>query len=374
MIFLTLLDIIALILAAIHFGIPLAYYYYMKIKYLNKPWNIKINPNYKPKITIIIPTYNEAKFIQQKLDNIHEQDYPREKLEVIVIDSASTDGTPELVKQWTQKHPEINLKLIQEPERRGKAHALNHALKHVAEDTEIVIITDTDAFWPDKNTLRKVAKYLSDPQVGAVSCIKKPTGTKTTIEENYRQYYNVLRIAESKAYSTPIFHGELAAYKKKHLLEIGGFPTDIGADDSHTATKIALQGHRAITPEDLICTEAIPSQGYFSWRIRRAQHLIQHFTKTLKTKPKTPKPLKKILKTETYLHLINPWILLTTTLLLLTSLTLYKSLPALTLLLLGITLLAYKPYRTWIHQQLALIIATIRNLHTKELIWTKQTK
>ena len=59
----TTLDIIALTLALIHFGIPLTYYWYMKTKYLNKPWNIKTNPNYKPKITIIVPTYNEAKLI-----------------------------------------------------------------------------------------------------------------------------------------------------------------------------------------------------------------------------------------------------------------------------------------------------------------------
>jgi len=67
-----ILEYIAIVLVTIHFGIPLAYYYYMKTKYLNRPWNIKTDPNYKPKVTIIAPTYNEARLIEKKLDNIYE--------------------------------------------------------------------------------------------------------------------------------------------------------------------------------------------------------------------------------------------------------------------------------------------------------------
>jgi len=156
----TTLDIVALALAAIHFGVPLTYYYWCKKKWLPKPWNIKTDPNYKPKVTIIVPTYNEAKLIEKKLDNIYEQEYPRDKLEVIVIDSASTDGTPEKVKQWASKHPDLNLKLIQEPERRGKAHALNMALRHATGD--VVIITDVDAWLASKNTLAETMKWLAD--------------------------------------------------------------------------------------------------------------------------------------------------------------------------------------------------------------------
>ena len=122
--------ITALVLVTIHFGTPLAHYCYAKTKWLPKPWNIRIDSKYKPKVTIIVPTYNEASIIKDKLDNLYAQDYPRDKLEIIVVDSASTDKTPQLVKQWKQKHPDINLRLIEEPVRRGKAKALNKALEH----------------------------------------------------------------------------------------------------------------------------------------------------------------------------------------------------------------------------------------------------
>jgi len=297
------LEVLGLTLALAHSTVPLAYYAYAKLKWLKRPWNLSIDENYKPKVTVIIPTYNESKLIEKKLDNIYEQDYPKELMEIIVVDSASTDGTPRLVEEWASRHKDVELKLVVESERRGKAFALNNALRYAS--GEVVVIADADALWP-REALTKAVKWLSNPLVGGVSCLKKPLGSSiTSIEVGYRQYYNVLRVAESKAYSTPIFHGELAAFRKDLLEKVGGFPTDIGADDSHTATKIALMGFRAIIPDDLCVEEIVPKEKYFSWRIRRAQHLIQHFIKALRTK-KAHRRLKRVLLVEDYLHLVNP--------------------------------------------------------------------
>lgn len=369
----TLLEALALGLLATHFGVPLAYYYYAKHKWLPKPWNIKVDPNYTPRVTIIIPTYNEANLIEEKLNDVYRQEYPRDKLEVIVVDSASTDGTPEKVRAWIKQHPDLQVKLIEEPVRRGKANALNEALDHST--GEVVVITDVDAKWQSENSLKEAVKWLSDPHVGAVSCLKKPANPdKTNIESGYREYYNIMRLAESKAWATPIFHGELATYKKDLLLRIGGFPLDIGADDSYTASKIASMGYRSITPETLWCTEKTPSKEYHKWRIRRAQHLIQHFTKIMSMKPKTPRQFRPIIYVESYLHLINPWILLAAIILLSTSVIAGNYLLATVIAILGFILLLFKPFKVWITTQIYLIIASIRNIWTKEIIWEKQAK
>lgn len=365
------LGLIGLIILVVHFAVPLSYYIYAKLTWYNKRWSLRIREDYKPKVSIIIPTFNEANIIEQRLDNIYSQDYPRSLVEVVIVDSASTDGTPERVADWARRHGDLRVKIIAESERRGKAHALNNALGYV--EGEVVVLADADAFW-DRKALSKAVKWLSSPDVGAVSCVKIPLKKGLLeVEKGYRDFYNILRIAESKAYSTPIFHGELAAFKTELLRSLGGFPVDIGADDSHMATLIALNGYRAIIPEDIITYETIPSKGYFKWRVRRAQHLIQHFTRTLKHWRRNSL-FKNILITEIYLHVFNPWLLPLSTALLLASAVISGDIIPLILIAIGLALLLYKPYRTWIITQLILITAMIRNIVTKELVWEKHTK
>ena len=359
-------------LTLLHFSFPLLYYLYLRSKWHNKPWNLRRDPEYRPKVTIIVPTYNEANLIKRKLDDIASQDYPRELMEVVVVDSASTDGTPNIVREWLGGHRDVRVTLIEEGVRRGKAYALNNALKYVSGD--IVIITDVDSTWLSSNTLVNTILWFKDPKVGAVTCLKTPANDGfVDVEGSYRDYYNVVRLGESKKYSTPVFHGELAAFRRELLVGLGGFPTDLGADDSHTATLIALKGYRVLAVDDVLCRELVPEKGYHTWRVRRAQHLIQHFIKTLKLLPKAPKQFKPILLVEAWLHIFNPWLLLIATTILIYK-ALIGSLTALTLLVVGTTLLILKPYRTWVVTQAYLITASIRNLWTKEIAWEKQEK
>ena len=363
--------IMALVLVVIHFGTPLAYYWYAKTQWLPKPWNIRVDGNYRPKVTVIVPTYNEAGFIEKKLDNVYQQDYPRDKVEVIVVDSASNDGTPEKVKQWSMKHPDFHVKLVQEPVRRGMAHALRTGFSYVKGD--VVVITDADAIWEDPDTLKEVVKWLSCKGVGAVSCIKVPYRSKG-FEETYRQYYNVLRVAESRAWSTPIFHGELSAFKKEFLEKVGGFPLGVGSAESLAAMKIAALGYRAITPDTITVSELIPQSNYVWWRIRRAQHLILHLVKTLRYLKHYNSSFKQVVLMEAYFHLINPWLFITGAVLLLYATLALRSILSLIFLALGLVLLPIRLYRVWITNQLFLVVAQLRNLWRKELVWSKQKK
>ena len=363
--------VVVLLLGLAHFAVPAAYYMYLRRLVHARSITALRDYTYTPRVTILIPTYNEAPLIRKKLDNIASQDYPRDRLEIIVVDSASTDGTPDIVRDWAYTHSDVNVKLIAESERRGKAHALNTGLRHATGD--IIVITDVDSFWIDKDTLRRVVSYFADTGIGAVSCIKIPAGEIYSVEKCYRQYYNVVRIGESKIHSTPIFHGELAAFRKFLLEKIGGFPTDVGADDSHTATRIALLGYRAIIPEDIIVTELVPKYGYVHWRVRRAQHLIQHFARSLRYIRYAPSRFKPILLIEAYFHLVNPWILLAA-LLLDAYLMAVGSVAGLLIFILYLLAHLSRTFRMWTVSQYYLIIAALRNLFNPELVWEKQIK
>jgi len=86
------------------------------------------------------------------------------------------------------------------------------------------------------------------------------------------------------------------------------------------------------------------------------------------------KEFRGILAIESFLHLTNPFLLLVSTTLLIASTLTTHSFTALSVLALGAVLLAIKQYRTWIVQQFYLIIASLKNLWSKEIIWSKQTK
>ena len=153
---LELLPILALTLT--HFGVPLTYYLYLKTVWFKKPWNIKRDPSYKPKVTVIIPTYNEATFIESKLNDIARQTYPRGLLEVIIVDSGSSDGTLEAVKRWVKNHDGFKPAIIEEDVRRGKAYALNNALRYASGD--IIVVTDADSTWLSHKTLEDTISWF----------------------------------------------------------------------------------------------------------------------------------------------------------------------------------------------------------------------
>jgi len=364
-----LFEILALLLGLVHFGVPLTYYTCMK-KFTKRPWNIKIDPSYRPAVMVVIPTYNEAAIIEDRLNNMSMQDYCKELTEVVVMDS-SNDDTAQIAENWAKEAKDARTKVIRQGRRDGKARALNFALKSATE--EILVIADADASWPG-NALTEAVRWLSDPTVGAVSCLKKPLSAGPGgMEEGYRRYYNTLRLGESKAFATPIFHGELAAFRRDLLLRVGGFPENLGADDSHTATKIALLGYRAIIPETLWCEEVVPRKSdYFSWRVRRAQHLILHFLESSRAKPKGN--FAWIIAVETFLHLINPWILLMSVLLVILAAAIFHSLVAYVLVTIGLVLLSVNQYRMWLAQQSNLLFAALRNITNKEIVWKKQIK
>jgi len=151
-----------------------------------RSWNVATNRNYEPKVTMIIPTYDESTVITEKLQSLKRTDYPHEKLEVIIVDGSSTDNTVTKAKRYLKDNGfPFEIKILEEKERSGKAKALNFALKHAK--SEIIATSDADSYW-EPSALRKAISYLADPKVGAV------TGREKLINEGR----NTLTLAESQ--------------------------------------------------------------------------------------------------------------------------------------------------------------------------------
>ncbi len=128
--------------------------------------------NNMPNLTLITPTYNSAKTLEDTLDSVvtQMQNYPAlvqdSNFEYIIIDGASTDGTQEIVKKYQNKFPALNIKLISEPDK-GIFDAMNKGIKMATGD--IVGILNSDDFFYSPNVLSKIVQvFANNPEVDAV--------------------------------------------------------------------------------------------------------------------------------------------------------------------------------------------------------------
>lgn len=287
---------------------PAAFIFYSTRRDARKTWPTKIDSNYKPKISIIVPTYNESSIILFKLINLSHLNYPKHLNEIIVVDSSSSDNTVEIVKQFSEKQLQTNIKILVEQERKGKAHALNYSLKHCKGD--VIVISDADCFW-SADILEKALPFLADPEVGAISGPKILLNSNQTwitrLEENYLKSANVSRLGESKAGSTLFFEGGFSAFKKEAFDRFDPYGT--GSDDCGTVLQVIEKNFRAMLVPDAKFFSAFPKsfRGKITIKLRRTNQLIRVFSKYLdlliKRKINTA---RKVIIPNTFLYLFSP--------------------------------------------------------------------
>lgn len=259
--------------------------------YLSKRWEISYlpTPNYDsnstlPRITIVLPTWNEEKVIEAKLDDVERQDYPVELVEVIIIDSASTDDTVNIARKWISDHDLIEgdrYRIIIEDSRKGKSYSINKAFETAHPESEILMMSDVDCRL-EKDAMKKIGRRFLNASIGAVTgrqiLLNAGQNKKSAEEESYRDFFSSMRISESKYCSTPIFHGECSAYRRS---AISGHKLveNSNADDSQMAVSAIRSGFRSIYDPDILFYEMAPPNGKASkiQKVRRAQGLIRHF-------------------------------------------------------------------------------------------------
>src|SRR5205809_4267805 len=150
----SLLLIVWLIVGGVHIGAPLIYFGLMRRIGAKRHYEIDQKP-IEPDVSVIIPTYNEAPVIVKKIANLLESDYPLDKLEVIITDGGSKDGTVELVREFMAERS-VRGQVLTQRERRGKSDDVNMAL--AAAKNEFICLSDAECMW-EKDALRNAVKY-----------------------------------------------------------------------------------------------------------------------------------------------------------------------------------------------------------------------
>jgi poly-beta-1,6-N-acetyl-D-glucosamine synthase len=373
---LTSLLLLALWIAVggIHVGVPLAYFAAMKRIGSKRSYNIALTADRQPTISIIIPTYNEATVIKEKLSNISQSDYPRDRIDMIIVDSGSKDNTASLAREFFAQNG-LKGQVVEEKERTGKSGALNLGLKHAM--GELVCISDAECKW-DKRALGNAARYFSDPTIGSVSGVHYIPGTSETmagnVEGSYRSIYRMLRIAESKLHSTPVGEGEIQLFRRRDQT---GFDPNVGGDDTCAALCMVEKGFRAISAEDVVFFDpAPPAWGIrFTQKIRRGQHVLQAFFKHKRLLFGKKIFSRLIFPMEFFIYAINPIIF--PIFIILTGWVMITNLLIAALIAIGSLVVAVVPglrtaASTYLSNNITMLAALVQEARgNKQLVWTK---
>jgi cellulose synthase/poly-beta-1,6-N-acetylglucosamine synthase-like glycosyltransferase len=164
---------------------------------------VQTQVGYEPAVTIVIPTHNEATLIRRRLEDIAGYEYDPGKIEVIVVDSGSSDGTVDVVEAARREGLLPNIVVIREEARRGKAAADNLALARASGD--IMIITDAPTLF-DPQAVRRLVANFADPSVGAATGDFRVPDQSTASQREEGLFWalrNRLRRLEADLDSTP---------------------------------------------------------------------------------------------------------------------------------------------------------------------------
>lgn len=238
---------------------------------------VPIDKDYTPGVTIIIPCFNEEEWIHRTILSCVNQDYPIDKLEIIVVDDHSTDRSVEKIKETIEKlkaedeHYEIakRVSYIVQPENKGKRDALCEGVK-VAKH-ELVVFVDSDSFL-DPFAIRNLVQPFKDPKMGGVAGRTDVANTYTnalTKMQSVRYYiaFRVMKAAEAYFDGVTCLSGPLSCYRKQIVLDnmdkwlnqrFLGQKATFG--DDRAMTNFVLKHHRTGYQDTAICSTIVPNK------------------------------------------------------------------------------------------------------------------
>lgn len=237
----------------------------------------KVNPDFTPGVTVIIPCFNEEKWIQRTIQSCINQNYPPDKLEVIVVDDRSTDGSVEQIKDIIERlkraederfHISERISYIVQPQNAGKREALAAGVK-VAKH-EYVVFVDSDSFL-DPFAVRNLVQPFQDPKMGGVTGRTDVANTYTnslTKIQSVRYYiaFRIMKAAESYFDCVTCLSGPLSCYKKELVEEyldqwlnqkFLGQKATFG--DDRALTNLMLRNHRTYYQDTAVCSTIVPN-------------------------------------------------------------------------------------------------------------------
>ncbi|MDH7911494.1 glycosyltransferase family 2 protein [Winogradskyella sp. SYSU M77433] len=240
-------------------------YNYIKYKPIKS-----VKDNELPTCTIIVPAYNEGKQVYDTLISLAKSNYPKEKIQLLSIDDGSLDDTWD----WMLKAKEelgSRLDIFQQPENKGKRHALYRGFNVGTGD--IFVTVDSDSIVTEDTIRNLVSPFVKNEQCGAVAGNIRVLNNKKEmlpkmLDVSFVMSFEFVRSAESNLNSVLCTPGALAAYRKTAVMQclpewinqkFMGQPSDIGEDRAMT-NMILKQGKHVLFQRNAVAYTNVPEK------------------------------------------------------------------------------------------------------------------
>ncbi|MGB0523131.1 MAG: cellulose synthase family protein [Flammeovirgaceae bacterium] len=245
-----------------------------------------------PPVTIQLPLYNELYVVDRLIDTVASFDYPKDKLEIQVLDD-STDETVEIVRkkveEWQAKG--IDIQHVRRGNRKGfKAGALQYGLSICK--GEFVAIFDAD-FLPEKDFLLKTIPHFCDAQTGVVqTCwghINEDYSLLTKLQAfGLNAHFTIEQTGRHQGGHFLNFNGTAGIWRKQTIEDAGGWHSDTITEDLDLSYRAQLKGWKINYLEDIVAPAELPAamnafkSQQFRWTKGAAETLKKHFFNVLR--------------------------------------------------------------------------------------------
>src|SRR3954469_4066995 len=273
---------------------------YLFLKHRNRPPKPAGQFQQLPKVTVQLPIFNEVYVVERLLRAVSELDYPRELLQIQVLDD-STDDTREITSSCADqlRRRGLNVSLIHRIDRTGfKAGALAVGLE--AAEGEFVCILDAD-FVPNPDLLKRTIHFFTDPNVGMIQTrwghLNRGYSLLTRVQAMFLDGHLLLeQTARSRSGRFFNFNGTAGLWRRSCIDEAGGWQHDTLTEDLDLSYRAQLAGWKFIFLPDVITPAELPvdMNGFKSQQHRWTKGSIQTCKKLLPTiwRSKLALPLK----------------------------------------------------------------------------------
>ena len=237
---------------------------------------VPVDPEYTPSVTVVIPCFNEETWIRETILRCVDQDYPLDKLEIIIVDDGSTDRSVEMIKQTVrdmcaegkQYFIEERVRVFLQKYNQGKREAMGIGIRNAR--TELIVFVDSDSFL-HPNAIRTLVQPMKDPKMGGVTGRTDVANVYTnwlTKMQAVRYYisFRIMKAAEAYFDSVMCLSGPLSCYRLSVVKEVFdkwinqrfmGQKATFG--DDRSLTNYVVEHYRTSYQDAAICSTIVPT-------------------------------------------------------------------------------------------------------------------